>query len=816
MAQPNEAAVESSNKDSVTEEEFNEQAYLLFNYEQIAKGNFNETYKNFVQLSGNPSVLLSKLLGSGVGAFFSITPAEMALLVPKIRLYKTVISSNGKETDIEIPFNETQDNLRLETITRNREQRGSGVGLKSFDWEDLGTNPGDTGKAFKATLTMIFASIADIFVSFGKGVEEVTYADLIRFAPRALTNKDTYNDSSFRIKAQVGWQVPNTATEVIKKSLKEALENSFVTLFLTLTNHQIDIKENGSVLVTAEYMGAIEGKMLSPDTNILYIGRNNEEALKQKDRTIRGFNKQLEKKSEHYAKAKKDDGFFSGNSDAHELVVEEEETRRLLNEAILSQDAFAKENRLQSYSNLFREIYNRKRAFSIDVDVSSIELFARLRKEKFDPDLKKDELEKEKIKILDKFRKEFEKVAPTPYCAGPEAFNNSLASKENMAGLVVADEEKRQKAINEKANMFSSALKPQESNKHRINFIYFGDLVDAALQIMFNKLDEPQDNVDPIIAAAKRSSIENFRFILGSFQFHDIKTDKIYNIDLSDVPISLTLFNVWFLKKVIEPGKPSYLLRDFLRDVCAELIVKSLSPTGLGAFSKALRNRVSISVFSLNGGPKNPLHSSKDTRGSRRIHINDIGSATDGVKYSADPSNTLQYLMIYVTGLPTREMRGEQSKDMANGVPHFVVGSDRGPMKKLSFTRVNMPYVKESRILNSEAIKEGDVFFSEPYNAKIELMGTPHLKPGMLIYIEPSSIGFPDSVPKAKRLPLGGYHTIIKVLSKIESGRFNTTIDTNWEAFGEGTEEASVVRNNGSEVSANNVHASSPNVDSPK
>ena len=88
------ATVESSNKDAVTEEKFNEQAYLLYQHESLIKSNLNKNYKNFVQLIGHPSILLSKLLGTGVDAFFSITPAQLSLLHPSLLFpYTSVLLS---------------------------------------------------------------------------------------------------------------------------------------------------------------------------------------------------------------------------------------------------------------------------------------------------------------------------------------------------------------------------------------------------------------------------------------------------------------------------------------------------------------------------------------------------------------------------------------------------------------------------------------------------------------------------------------------------------------------------------------------------
>ena len=54
-----------------------------------------------------------------------------------------------------------------------------------------------------------------------------------------------------------------------------------------------------------------------------------------------------------------------------------------------------------------------------------------------------------------------------------------------------------------------------------------------------------------------------------------------------------------------------------------------------------------------------------------------------------------------------------------------------------------------------------------------------------MIYIDPNSIASPKSITKKRAIPLGGYYTVIKSFSKIESGKFETTINANFMSSGE-------------------------------
>ena len=67
------------------------------------------------------------------------------------------------------------------------------------------------------------------------------------------------------------------------------------------------------------------------------------------------------------------------------------------------------------------------------------------------------------------------------------------------------------------------------------------------------------------------------------------------------------------------------------------------------------------------------------------------------------------------------------------------------------------------------------------------MYGNTLFKPGQLIFINPSIVGFgsvksPSSA--ARQLGLGGYHLITKVESEWERGKFETTLHAIWETFG--------------------------------
>ena len=125
----------------------------------------------------------------------------------------------------------------------------------------------------------------------------------------------------------------------------------------------------------------------------------------------------------------------------------------------------------------------------------------------------------------------------------------------------------------------------------QISYIKLGDLVDVALDTLFQGDDR---------FANKGFAEKRVKLLLGTFTYNDygeepnggragnrvvkddddnivkLLTGKEKTMNLADVPISLETFSRWFNKSVVAPGKETYLISNFIRDVITDLIPMSL------------------------------------------------------------------------------------------------------------------------------------------------------------------------------------------------------------------------------------------------
>jgi hypothetical protein len=119
---------------------------------------------------------------------------------------------------------------------------------------------------------------------------------------------------------------------------------------------------------------------------------------------------------------------------------------------------------------------------------------------------------------------------------------------------------------------------------------------------------------------------------------------------------------------------------------------------------------------------------------------------------------------------------GHYLNNMQKGIANFIVGLDRGMVKKVTFDRVDQAYLRESRASKSRGA--GIDQLRELYHCNLTLVGNNLLLPGQLIYVEPNMTIFGRPTEEnsiARKLGMGGYHLIIDVSSEIEHN-WETTV----------------------------------------
>jgi hypothetical protein len=747
-------------------------------------------YKNFLQIEDDePLTTSNKLLARGASSFNEMTTAELSSIVPYFRLYKVLTDEgDGKRKRIEFPFNKF---TTVDSILSSREGRGTDVGFTSVSWDDTSGNPGNAGLSFKGSMKLHFQSFEGIFKLRTIDGEKIAFADLLHLqSARGKTAKKNEKSSGNEdangtnincgrapeIHMECGWSIPSNS--ISNENTRDKLMNLRRTYIITPIEQQLDFTENGAVNLTIEFAAAIEGRSFSVQSDLLGIDESSaknkyessisdlkddskiaRENIKNTKKSIRSLKRDKARKKENANIIKK------LQKNIEEYQVEFENTTSQI-----------KEIRYARFLNLIRS-GTKNRLFSFDISEDTYKWykgFLKFQAEEYASI--RNEKNKERRKEL---REEYHldrksKIEEVDFKLDPSQVG--VANATALTSKVKQNKKTKNKNNNEKNS------KKLVDGKYRINYVFLGDLFEAAMEIIYN-------NPDIINGRRAKNNPKcpttrtDIRMCLGSFSYTNPSTGKIMSIPLADVPISLNYFNSWWYDNIIKKNRQRYALRSFLRDFCGKLLNNVVSPRKYGGMpTKSFRFNVQ-SIFTKKDHPLDVEWNKGQTKQKNRININKV------FKQKGDKGKANQYtqwLYVYVQGGQTEnsKLNGKIEEDENRNIPHYFVGASTGIIKKISFDKTKIPGKRESILFKSvtDGTVNSNLLFSDRYDSNITLFGNPVFKPGMLIYVDPRALGLGladrDPQPFMSDLGIGGYYRIIKVSHTLNDGSFETQLRT--------------------------------------
>ena len=318
----------------------------------------------------------------------------------------------------------------------------------------------------------------------------------------------------------------------------------------------------------------------------------------------------------------------------------------------------------------------------------------------------------------------------------------------------------------------SDSMPNPRAGGHLINFFYFGDFLDVAIDAMH---DTKTNTNQPSIQKNKK-----YEFMLGmvptvSPGVQGVGAEKKTLHNLALMPITVSTYMEWFKKNVDEKGRVNYAFFDFIKDVCNDLIFKVL---GGNYFSQTERMKPPVSKLSINNFALND-ESEVFKKFNRILTEEDLKK---GKMFPSDHSTGNLREVFFIYALPTLGsvgyMSGKKKEDAANGIYHISVGRDKGVLKEINFAKANIQGWRESQTLKSVENKD-NVFATAPYNCDIKMIGNTMFKPGMTIFVDPLISGFgsvANSNSIARKLEIGGYYTILGASHYVRGTMFETSL----------------------------------------
>tara|TARA_A100001515_G_scaffold47275_1_gene37323 strand:- start:1314 stop:3827 length:2514 start_codon:yes stop_codon:yes gene_type:complete len=775
-----EAASEAEEKKN-TLEPIDYQCVLLENVHRIKRE--KPKFKRVTILDdpgGNEGTLLSRIQHGErtdeIREILNLCPEVYASLSPYLRLSRVDYKKDNptiieKEIPIEIPnfLSETD----VEQITKGKIGRTPGAGIKSFSWSLDGVQPAEVDNNITATLVVYFQSLSDFFkgaeVSPGRYAAQrpnkATFLDLIINAPtsrRVGTSNSSkppnvckptgtnlvYDGGGFRIKITAGWSCPdNLATmfpHLANKAglIKKAIDATKVSLYLQQVRHDLQFNQNGSLTLTATYQAAISGMGTSEKFNIL---KTTQQSLPPAESAkLDDLLKKLKDKKQGITGNETDSQLESKNKEIDNLLEKinnlQQKDKKLKYQALL--DGLYRSDKIRAL-----------RVANTELVIPNLDDISEAERQEYFKGRASASADRAKIDSVTGVGSDALKALENP--------DNESAGD---AGSDAEDQVKQK----------STPIDRTESTD--IHFMYLGDIIDNVLsqiqknnditdldyqifmqRIKFIDLNKAFQLSDSDLTVLSKCSNATMVARLG-----DQNLNNIYDsLPISEIPISMDLFQTWFIDRVIKPERNKYYLLHFLKDLTSTLVTNALRA---GCYGTKFRIYQRFDI--------QPINYSKGRPGVPKS-VKSLGKAQAKLLKGDEPvKNTRNGMVMFSTDSKGTGLTGNFEKDLKQGIYHQYIGASCGLLKELNFSREEQPYLREAKIQKDGAL--GAEQLRELFSVDIKMVGNNLFKNGQLTYVNPVLINTTEE--QLRLLGLHGYYLITAVKSEVTEGGFTTTL----------------------------------------
>ena len=757
-----------------------EQAFLLQNIEKILSLNQAPKAKDLPRLivADTEDNLLNKLTSNKqrIEKFMSVTPKDLSSLTPYIRFFKKDIFSNQLRVR-EFKFASHSPNLI--DYFRDGISAGSEVGLKSFNFETVGQTQYTASKNMVGEMVLFFKSFSDLgskpaganalwwtellfpenfqaadnIVSPDEGLNYLHDVALERMRNESVLSPQRHAE----ILVEMGYHFSDNA---IDAGLQEAARDSRMLLSLHPNTSDFNFKEDGSVELSISFTASAQSLSDTFTSNVLTVGTT------EKDLDdIQHKRAQLAAKKKSLATAS--DG--------------EDKDTKAIKKAIKKMEAAAqrveKREIMDNVGRFIKYVYDQKRLFSLTISEAQY---------------------REGILSIPK--------------GGLQSMGES-AEQVIFAG-----------AAQLKTGKSGLDPTPDKWGDRTIGYFYLGDLLNymawALVPFEQRAMITPDWVTDQNIPGGADAWNEQLatlpqvaEIIVGDYVFHIfppenfsgdddewIKLVEPFRTNLTRLPISYSLFNVFMYNNVIKGKASMWTFHEFLQKAVSELIGGALDTYVAGrkyAETKAGFSQVSATALQVGyvSGHGSDLIDAR--KGGHLINFDIYGGTdvtpgfdlrirpptmdallTGDITPSELPTN---FIIVHGSRLdPTKEAGKDEIEDANQGIWHLGMGSSRGIVKNISFKQTASA-LKDINLLKH--LKHGGVvdasILQMPYNADVKIFGNPSFYPGQFVFLNPTMVGVGDINSQrsiARQLGLGGLYMISKVSTTLAAGSLESTL----------------------------------------
>lgn len=674
--------------------------------------------------------------------FLDLETHKIANLVPEISFFKVV---NGKYVPFYFPV--SSDKVTPETMLTPGFGL-NGVGIKSFSLSFTGNNPFSFDKQIEADLNIFVDNLQSIFNEPPNGYAQL--AELFTISRREYTplrdglSKEValdqvYKPFSHEISVRMGYSTA-AGSRIFSQEELDAIENTAISLRMTLTDHVISVQQDGTATINIKYIGRLEGLRFDKNLDLL---ASPDEIRRRADTTSEG------------KKTKK------VNNTSSEIPTPEDKTKQIRATHTRMRGVFEYlENQAVGQGARTKD----SRIYELKISNRDIERFRT-----YGDTTKSDTQLKEINDTREREVSRLERLANMTKSASDPNKEKRLA--------------RRDKQISEVTQIYGKMSNSITAKNKSIHYVFTGDLIEAVIDSIF-------DNLDQALSANSRTKIEarksirasldrmlRINFLLGSIPLR-VSENSTVNVNIADIPIEIGILQSYFFKEIEQRFAKTLSIKKFVDDLVSKILPNALKGH---AYRDApfLITGADMQSTSITGPRLAPT-----ARGNVELNIEDL---PDFIRKRTpkEENDEAEYYLIFaeVPEDAPSGLNGNVTEDALQGIYHLHIGKDRGLLKTIQFSRDDVPFRKEALMVESVSLYDE---LKMPYRATITMVGNNLFLPGSQIYINPSSIGFGDPRSRrsaAARLGIGGYYTVISVNTSFDGAAMTTTLNamyTSW------------------------------------
>jgi hypothetical protein len=703
--------------------------------------------------SRNKESLMTNLVSSKDSSYmFEIPPHVMTQLTPKFRLYKVMNDQYGKLKQTEFIFPRFTDLNRDKNFKKSQGtdqepgkipsflaaqfDKGDGLGLKSFSINFNGTNPAEARNDIKGEMSLFFQSFADFT------------------RKRISNNKDEYRFVDLIIQPEPD---EGNMSQGVKITTLRQYEPTFYRIRVDMG---YNIPKDGDIQgISSDDLTRLKNALKSMNKSYYLCMIDHDFDIKNDGTvemkfTYRAYLETALKSLRFDALttpelAKKR---IENQNKLFEIATSKKCTKDELKELQLAIAGGEEELVLNSLNSIMTRMYFRSKIFNVTINNDDRKFF------------------------LDK-----------GYFKNCNLLNDAQTDTDGTAtgdlGVVLD-----RNFLSEEPTVDFK----RDIDDTKIQFFFFGDI----LHTILDALNDPDTKKIAV-------GMENTKIVLGSFDFDPYQSNSgAVSLNISNIPISVDFFSEWFKENVLnqKSSRRTFPILNFIRSLSNYVVSNALLETCVNrnVENALLFQTGQVSVVSATNS--DPLSEMTDLNTMIIDTDEKRGADGSGLPLNGDTGGSpnvedfYHYIVLNANGSSlTYAGKGVYKDDIEKGRFHVEIGSNRGIVKTVKFSKTNMQYLREARFMRNGV--DGLLQLSSVYKASVEMFGNTLFYPGMELWINPYgfgglSLGKPqqggDNRSLANMLGLGGYHTITGVSTTLTPTGFTTSLDSQHYYSGDG------------------------------